>query len=52
MTYPRSGRPSTLTDNAHVTKVNEIVRSNRRLTVREIAEDCVTYRLVHVMKSW
>jgi len=23
-----------------VTKVNEIVRSNRRLTVREIAEDC------------
>jgi len=34
------GRPSTSTDCAHVTKVNEIVRSNRRLTVREIAEDC------------
>jgi len=31
---------STSTVNAHVTKVNEIVRSNRRLTVREIAEDC------------
>jgi len=28
---PRSGRPSTSTDGAHVTKVNEIVRSNRRL---------------------
>ena len=27
---PRSGRPSTSTDDAHVTKVNEIVRSNRR----------------------
>jgi len=35
---PRSGRPSTSTDGAHVTRVSEIVRSNRRLTVREIAE--------------
>ena len=34
----RSGRPLTSSDDAHVTK--EIVRSNRRLTVREIAEDC------------
>jgi len=35
----RSGRPSTLTDGARVIKVNEIVRSNRRLTARDIAED-------------
>lgn len=38
---PRSGRPSTSTDDAHVSQVNEMVRSNRRLTVREIAEDCI-----------
>ncbi|KAE9542487.1 hypothetical protein AGLY_003348 [Aphis glycines] len=37
---PCSGRPSTSTDDAHVTEFNAIVRSNRRLTVREIAEDC------------
>lgn len=30
---PHLGRLSTLTDDASVTKVNEIVRSNRRLTV-------------------
>jgi len=34
---PRLGRPSTSTDDARVTKVNETERSNRRLTVREIA---------------
>jgi len=49
---PRSGRPSTSTDGAHVTKVNEIVHSNRRLTVREIAEDCDILVVVRVMKSW
>ena len=37
---PRSGRPSTSTHDAHMTKVMEIVRSNSRLTVREIPEDC------------
>jgi len=37
---PRSVRPSTSTDGTRVTKVNEIVRINRRLTVREIAENC------------
>jgi len=40
---PRSGRLSTSTDNAHVTKVNKILRSNRRIVrkiVRKIAEDC------------
>ena len=36
----RSGRPSTSTDDFHVNQVNELVRSNRRLTVREMADDC------------
>jgi hypothetical protein len=34
---PLLGRPSTSCDDAHVAQVREIVRSNRRLTVREIA---------------
>jgi hypothetical protein len=37
---PRLGRPSTSCDYVHVAQVREIVRSNRRLTVREIAEEC------------
>jgi transposase len=37
---PRLGRPSTSCNDAHVMQVREIMRSNRRLTVREIAEDC------------
>jgi [histone H3]-lysine36 N-dimethyltransferase SETMAR len=37
---PRSGRPSTSTDDAQVAKVNALVRSNRRLTIREMAEEC------------
>jgi hypothetical protein len=37
---PRLGRPSTSCDEAHVAQVGEIVRSNRRLTVREISEEC------------
>jgi hypothetical protein len=37
---PRLGRPSTSCDNAHVVQVREIVSSNRRLTVWEIAEEC------------
>lgn len=36
----RSERPLTSTDGAHVTKVNKTKRSNRRLTLRKIAEDC------------
>lgn len=36
----RSGRPSTSTDNHHVAKVNTLIRSNRRLTIREVAEEC------------
>lgn len=34
---PRSGRPSTATDDNHVTKVRELVLENRRLSVRELA---------------
>ena len=34
----RSGRPSASTDNPHVDKINTLVRANRRLTIRELAE--------------
>jgi hypothetical protein len=37
---PRLGRPSTSCDDAHVAQVCEIVRSNRHLTLWEIAEEC------------
>jgi hypothetical protein len=37
---PRPGRPSTSTDAIHVAQVRAFVRSNRRLTVWEIAEEC------------
>lgn len=36
---PKSGRPSTSTDDDHVTEVRTLVRENRRLTIREIAEE-------------
>ena len=36
---PRSGRPSTSKTDDNVAKVLEVIRSNRRLTVREIAEE-------------
>lgn len=36
---PRSGRPSTSTDDSHVARLNILVRSNRRLTIREMAEE-------------
>ena len=35
-----SGRPSTLTDDPHIDEINTLVRANRRLTVRELAEEC------------
>jgi len=37
---PRSGRPSTSRNEEMITKVKIIFRNNRRLTVREIADDC------------
>ena len=35
----RSGRPST-TDDPHIDEINTLVQANRRLTVRELAEEC------------
>ena len=37
---PRSGRPSTSRNEEMIDKVRTIVCNNRRLTVREIADDC------------
>jgi len=37
---PRSRRPSTLRNEEMIAKVRTIFRNNRRLTVREIADDC------------
>ena len=36
---PRSGRPSTSTDDVHIDAVRHLILQNRRLTIREIAED-------------
>ena len=36
----RPGRPSTSTDDPHVDGINTLVRANRRLTIRELAEEC------------
>lgn len=36
----RPGRPSTSTDDPHVDRINSLVRANRRLTIRELAEEC------------
>jgi len=36
---PKSGRPSTSMDDDHVEKVLAMIRQNRRLTVREVAEE-------------
>ncbi|GFU37816.1 HTH_48 domain-containing protein [Trichonephila clavipes] len=37
---PRSGRPSTSRNEDKITQVKAVVRSDRRLTVREIAQEC------------
>ena len=36
----RSGRSSTSTDDPHIDEINTLVRAIRRLTVRELAEEC------------
>ena len=36
---PRSGRPSTSKTDDNVVKAREVIRSNRRLTVRDVAEE-------------
>jgi AraC-like DNA-binding protein len=36
---PRSGRPSTSTNDDHVERVRAVIRVNRRLTVREVADE-------------
>jgi len=36
---PRSGRPSTSTTDENVQAVKKIVSENRRITIREVAED-------------
>ena len=36
----RSGRPSTSTDDPYIDEINTLVRANRHLTVRELAEEC------------
>ena len=35
----RPERPSTSTDDPHVDKINTLMRANRRLTIRELAEE-------------
>ena len=36
---PRPGRPSTSTNDDHVARVRAVIRGNRRLTVREVADE-------------
>ena len=36
---PRPGQPSTSTDDRHVKRVREVIHGNRRLKVREVAEE-------------
>ena len=40
---PRSERPSTSRNEETIAKVRTIFRNNRRLTVREITDDCGTF---------
>ena len=40
---PRSGRPSTSSNEEIIDKVRTFVLNNRRLTVRDIADDCAKF---------
>lgn len=47
---PRPGRPSTSTDDRHVERVREVIRGNRRLTVREVADEvCISVGSCHAI---
>ena len=37
--HPKSGRPSSSTGDHHIEKMRSVIRENRRLTVREVAEE-------------
>ena len=44
----RSGRSSTSTDDPHIDEINTLMGANRRLTVKELAEDCgISVRSCH-----
>jgi histone-lysine N-methyltransferase SETMAR len=49
----RSGRPSTSCTDENISKVNEMIRSNRRLTIRDIADDLnISFRSVqHILTN-
>jgi len=40
---PHSAQPSTSRNEEMIAKVRTIIRNNRRLTVREITDDCATF---------
>ena len=47
---PMPGGPSTSTDDCHVERVHEAIRGNRRLTVREVAEEMgISVRSCHAI---
>jgi len=48
---PPSGRPSTSRNEEMIAKVRTIVCNNRRLTVREIADDCATFACISSSKT-
>ena len=43
---PHSGRPSTSKNDDNVAKVREVIRSNRLLTVRDVAEEVIISKTV------
>ena len=48
---PRPGRPSTSRKELMIAKGSTIVRNNRRLTLREIADDCAKFVLFSSPKT-